>query len=569
MRAPPLLIALLTLWLAVACATAASDDDTRTADLIELADADLPPDLGVEASVDADAGASADLVALDGTPEEPLEIAAEVAPDVVEVADALDDAVEPAELVPEEVEIVPEVVTPPSLVITVNGIPPEMNGSVPYLGADGAAAPFRLLLPPSGFTIDVAVTPGSAPVDPASLSVTSSSPGVAFEIDEELSPGFTWDGEAARWRVPVEQAFLPADRVVLQAAVVDVDGLPAEPASIEVGVADLVPALDPFPDEDLWLVDFRRDNEEVTAVMGEGGVTVTSTRVDGGNGVADFDEALMAIGFLGADATFNQGFVSRFKDGIRAHIHQIFLHDEDGSLGEDGVNIRFVFDGDEGAPDPADFSPDGDFSMIAVGGDYLDGDGQPLPYLGMAWLDWNNQEVDDNSDYGHGVFFTNLLRKAVSFPALTPLFALIMPGTGLPLGEHPGDMAFLAPDYDPAGEPDAEVKKRFSLFRLFMEIGSLGGAALISHEVGHSIGLVPSGEPPWGLFGGLNQSSFIVGPSDGYHVNTPGLNLMQSGSDFQVSDLLSGYPAFYPLNRAYLQRRLVVDPGFEGWLTPP
>lgn len=479
-----------------------------------------------------------------------------------------DDADAPGQETIPEVELPPEVeeiapVEPPRLDLRLNALPHTLDGSEPFLDNDLVPKSFHLAVPPAGFTLDIHVEAGSAPVAPESLWLRADVVVGDQPAGAELGAHPQWlDGSSARWLIPPEMAFALSSLATVEAGIGDTDGLPSEPAQLSFEVRELPPELDPFVLPDLWLLDFRRDFEAISAGPSADGSAyeIASVAVPEGNGSADFEEVLLRLGLLGPDPVFNQGFIQRFRSELRKNLHRMFLLEEDGSANVDSVRIRFVFDGEPDAPDPAAYDDLGDFSMIGVGGDSLDVDGQPTGYMGMAWLDWGNQEQDDNSDHGHGVFFTALMRKVVSMPGLKPLLAPLFPGEGLPLGAYDGDLAFLDEDYNVNGETDPVLKQRFTVFRLFMQVGGIGLAALASHEMGHSLGLVAPGAPPAGLFGGASEAGFVVGPSDGAHIDTAGANLMQTGKSLKVADFLSSFPAFNPLNLAYLQRRIVVDP---------
>jgi len=148
----------------------------------------------------------------------------------------------------------------------------------------------------------------------------------------------------------------------------------------------------------------------------------------------------------------------------------------------------------------------------------------------------------------------------VEMPALKVLISKIFPGVGVPFGAYPGDLKLLDPEWSSASETDATLRQRYGIWKLFLDVGTLGLAALTCHEMGHSLGLVQPGPPPGGLFGGASLASFVMGESDDWHLNTEGPNLMQTGASTNLVDYLQGYPAWEPLSRAYLQRRLVVGP---------
>ena len=93
-----------------------------------------------------------------------------------------------------------------------------------------------------------------------------------------------------------------------------------------------------------------------------------------------------------------------------------------------------------------------------------------------------------------------------------------------------------------------------------VEFGGLAIGATLAHEIGHSLGLVPPGPHPGGLFAGVEGLSFTDNVIDDAHIDTPGLNVMQTGKVTNWMEALSQSPSFNALNMAYLRRRLVVGP---------
>lgn len=536
-----------------------ADTPQATSDLHAPEAEEARPEAEAEAAVDARPKPA------DATPDPAPEPAGETgdesreagSPDTAEPAtgDTSSGEADPFDSAPAD----PGPPTPPAVWLTVDAIPAAMNGSEPFLDNDGLEKAFHLAVPLQGFTLDLTLTPGGAPIDPATLIVTADVAAGDLPAGTDLGPRFAWtDPTHATWRVDL--AFPVAWPVTVRARVSDQQGTPSPEAAFSFEVRELTPALDPFEQPDLWLLDLRRDAWAVTVTEQADAFAVTST--PGANGVADFDEVLAALGLLGPDPAFDQAFLQRFRDEVRANLHTMFGLGPDGLPGPDGVRVAFSFDTDPDAPDPAAFAPDGAFSMIAIGGDSLSPDGTPTGYLGMSWLDWNNTRKDDDTGVEHGVFFTALMRKTASLPGLKPLLGLTVPATGTPLGGLPDDVKLLDPTYSPPNDADPLHKKRATLVKLFFKVGGIGLAALTAHEIGHSLGLVAPGAPPAGLFGGACQAAFVNSCSDGAHVDTAGANLMQSGKSLNVGDFLTSYPRFEPLSLAYLRRRLVVDPVF-------
>jgi hypothetical protein len=178
----------------------------------------------------------------------------------------------------------------------------------------------------------------------------------------------------------------------------------------------------------------------------------------------------------------------------------------------------------------------------------------------MASLDPNNQVHEDNTVYGRGVYPTGVARQALGNPLAALLLGSILPHTGTPIGDDPADAVFLNPDFVPDDCVDSDVLDRHTVLSLAIEFGGLALGATLAHEIGHSLGLVPAGPPPAGLFAGIKGLAFTDNTLDDSHIDTPGLNVMQTGRVTNWMEALSQSPRFNALNLAYLRRRLVVGP---------
>ena len=129
---------------------------------------------------------------------------------------------------------------------------------------------------------------------------------------------------------------------------------------------------------------------------------------------------------------------------------------------------------------------------------------------------------------------------------------------GVPMGELPTDAQAMDPGYDPSPTDPPELVERHQLYRLVVELLGQALAATLAHEIGHSIGLVPPGAPPEGLFAGLPGLNLTDYDIEGWHIDTPGLNVMQTGAVTNWIEAVGQPMRFNPLNIAYLRRRLVV-----------
>ena len=340
---------------------------------------------------------------------------------------------------------------------------------------------------------------------------------------------------------------------------------------LELG--ELPTSLDPFASPDPWLIVLHRDIFHLHVEPGSGGTyVVVSDHVPQGDGVPDFDEALLALGLMSpSDAEVAARSRRRFLDGIRAELERIYglspntppntPPDTPPNMPPaEGVRLTLWFEGDEGAPDPATWGEADPpaFSMIALGGDATPAD-QEDNVVGKAAIDPNNQHREDNTGYGRGVFTSSLVRQILANPLGVMVLSEFLPAAGgVPVGDAPGDEAFLTPGWTVDDADTASQEDRGQLYLLALDLLSRALGSLTAHEMGHSLGLVPLGPPPQGLFGGMAGLGFTDHDLAGWHIDTPGLNVMQTGAVTDWTKALSERPRFNALNLAYLRRRLVV-----------
>ncbi|MDP6943284.1 MAG: hypothetical protein QF464_03970, partial [Myxococcota bacterium] len=250
---------------------------------------------------------------------------------------------------------------PPEVLLTVNEIPASMNGSIPWTDDEGEAHDFVLRVNRERFTLDVMATEASGPIDWESLTLVCDQPlgapdGGIWVAGTVIGGGdleTTTDGR--RLRATPETATLPDLLVTCWA---EVDGPHGSSASTVVfETATLEPHLDPFVTPDTWLIVLSRDifSLEVT-VHTDDTVTLTSTHVPEGDGVLDLDEALRALGIFSTENAEATAFVKAWLlEVVRDWVRQIFLLDSDGGMHTDSVPIQIVFEGEPGAPNPADY----------------------------------------------------------------------------------------------------------------------------------------------------------------------------------------------------------------------
>jgi len=464
------------------------------------------------------------------------------------------------------------------LAVTVNQIPEPMNGARPvWYDPGGAGVPkdgagegyyrlFRLTVPPSGFTVDIKA-PGLRSDAGEQVMVTSARPlgDGAVSVGDDLASYFSWpEPGRATWRVPENLSF-PTGPNLLQASLGGADGTLLARTAYRFDVYPLDPYVDPFPVRKQWLLLFDRDGW--TTSWHREGVRVVIESEKAPNGIPDFDEALAIAGLHGEETGAGSDNVRRgdvvganaivramIAERVRGLVRAFFCIGADGTRTEDSVDIEFWLATDPGAPSPGSFAEDGLLSLIAVGGD---GD-----LYGQAEVDWNNQQANDLTDLDEGLFVTNLLRLVIHTPVAWAALGPFLPEVGTPVGECDLDAVVLAEEFDPVRCIRPRLKHRYNALQRAVDLTAQAIAAGVAHETGHSLGLVPNGFPPQGLFGGEPGVEFAGPRTTPSHLDTPGNNLMAAGihgaGSWRMIDL--SMPFFNQLNLAYLQRRLVYCP---------
>lgn len=515
----------------VACGTDVADPGEVEADT------DVVGLDGTEVDVDVDVEGDVDLVnEVDGE----VEVEAEVD------ADGEGEVEVDAEVVPE----------PPGLMLTVAQVPSAMNGSRPTVTPSGPLD-YHLRVNRAGFELDAFAT---GTVDWGTLVVTCvDDGGVAITMPAVEARSASWRvfrfSDAANGGVvaPV------AERVVCSGSISGPIG--TAQASFAFEAADLVATLDPFPETDVWVVQLVRDAFRMDVVeLPDGTVDLRSTWVEAGDGVDDFDAPFFELGLMSrtsseAARTVREHLIRRVKD----HTWAIYGLGDDGRPVSGGVDIAILFEGDEGTPDPSEFGAGG-FSRIALTGDG-DADDQVAGTFGRALIDWNNQGREDDARFGLGVWPTALARGILRNSLGLLLLEPYRPSQGgVAFGDHPDDASFLGRDDVVVGELPAAAQQRYAIYELVIDLGGMALASILAHELGHSLGLVPFGAPPIGLFAGV-RTDFVVTLAADAHIDTEGLNVMQTGGNLNISEAIGGErPAFEPLSWAYLRRQIVVGP---------
>lgn len=483
----------------------------------------------------------------------------------------------------------PDVFVPFALALTVDELPAAMNGSQPFTALDDQSQTFRLALPPSGFTIDV-TWQGSQAVA-SSLKITADvdlgQGAQRIAAGSNLLSHFAVENGRASWKLPASYA-APVGPLTLHVALDE--GATTRDATLAVDIADKTFLRDPFRLEDTWVLIFSQDNYTISTNVDAQGNWLIDTQPQP-NGIPDFVEDLRIAGFgspnmLPAAAALKARGVQGTNEILRVWLEELVLQGTrtayllaaDGTRTEDSPGLRIFKEGEVGAPTPASYQAQvlqgGEtskaFSMISIGG------GDPARrLLGLSErVDLNNRHSEANIGPQYGVFPTTALHTAaaamVSDPSVKQLltfmlgeFAPELGAGGKRVGESPLDAEILADGFDPAKASVAARNRHGKLLFLANLLGRLLGA-LTAHEMGHALGLVAAGAPPYGLFGGEKKASFTGDARTTLgHIDTPGFNIMEAGPGSAPGVPIDfaqylGTPRFNELNRAYLQGRLLV-----------
>jgi len=499
----------------------------------------------------ADTASQADSVAVDladtGSPDSATPRDTAIEDDGADTAASTDATAEP--------DTADSAIAPPAAYLTIAAIPPEMNGSRAAITPAGPLS-FRLRVNRARLELDVLALPQSGPFTGSDLTLECTADGVPHPLPpaSELAPGHL--------QVVIDPAHALPEGAAMVCSATIATSAGGTTSTLSFDAATLVPERDPFPTTDVWLVRLDRDvfSLEVTELP-DGTTRLLSNHDPLGDGVDDFDAPFMELGVMPASDPAAAAVIrAHILRKVRQTVSAIYGLDPEGRPTQDGVDLRLYFEGDEGAPDPADFGrPDRRFSMIALTGDG-DREDQLAGTFGRALIDWNNQDIEDDTAFGLGVWPAALARVILENPAGALLLADIRPALGgTPFGAMSGDEAFIGLDVDPGALPSA-IRQRATRYNILIQFGSLAIAAILGHEIGHSLGLVPFGAPPQGLFAGV-ETDWTVTLAPDAHIDIAGLNVMQTVASVTWLEAATGeLPRFEPLSWAYLRRQLVVGP---------
>jgi len=417
----------------------------------------------------------------------------------------------------------PEAV-PPTVTLTVNGIPDDMNE--------------LLVLPPTGFVVNVAWQPGDYPVEPESYNfVRLERWGTTFESWIVFIPTVNSEGTGS---VGVFQGSLAPGTYTLRAYVGDTEGN-FSTAELAVAVRSFGGAAPIGTGQKIWL-DFESDRDATPG--------------------PDFPLDLEAFGLGSAAAPLESGWVlEQVTDAVVARILEVYKTQPMNGLTEaDGVKVGFS------STQPTS----GDVTQICIGGEDPSG-GITIGAILTDLKNSNRTSVECATLPPTGIFPRELLILAgdASFQSV---FNPLMPGTGgVPVGADPMDATVLAPGFDPE-TASPEGLARYELVQTAIQAFADVLGSIVAHEAGHALGLVPPGAPGGGLFGGTigAQLNHAVTPAGA----DPAENfLMNSGYTFTFDRLagLNGNPLpyFRPIDYAYLRDRVVIDSAVTLLAFPP
>jgi hypothetical protein len=473
--------------------------------------------------------------------------------------------------------------------LTVNGIPDYMSGSVPVMLDSGTPADpsddvevaIRHQVARDRFTVDVLLTSDPAdPIDEATLALTADVELGGVPAGGDLSGLLEFDeGErdrARRARVQMTPALAPPPGLVTWTLSARAVSGRMHVRTITVDAVELTPALDPFDAPLVWL--FRTDVDFFTTTREELGASSYGLRSTAfPNGQPDFDEELRLMGALGSDEGLNARYLGWIRELLRKEVYRYYGIAPDGTP-RDGIAFEIVWQGEPGAPDPADYSDTGTFSMMRFGGIFNGA-------IGFSKYSEHQIERSNNARIGRGVATSAILNGLTSINLLSPALGPINPRVGARVGDDPNDAVVLDPGFDPYADHPDEVLERYRDLETVATYIALAVAPITAHEMGHAMGLVPLGLPPQGFFGGRPDVTFVGDQlTNGRHADLPGVSLMQSGGGDQLAlvqqlldlieteprvrlielaQILSKETRLSPLSRAYLQRKLTYLPAPE------
>lgn len=370
-----------------------------------------------------------------------------------------------------------------------------------------------LLLPPYGWTLQVAFVP---PIDPAEaapelvLEMREERTGMTIEIQEQLIPGPSF----ATLTIP-ESMGLREGLLAVRVRATYGDGAVAEDWR-RLRIRPF-PGGPPIGTRQIIHFDFSVDRD--------------------GDGRPDFEQDLEQLGLASpAHPAIAKALARRIAERALARVERAFdAEDDPNRTGgpRDPVAVRFQLD-------PVLLESERVFTTrICVGGR----DASQPGSVGHVRFDPRNARragAECTGVEAAGLFPAELVAYRES-----ALYREIM----APFDGAAGGAAF-------DGNPERQRAADHAVAVLGDALGSL-----MAHETGHALGLVPPGRPGVGLFGGDSGESHAhaVGPDD---ATAPEPSLMDPGRPLRFEQLAGvgdgGELRFRPLDYAYLRDRVVL-----------
>ena len=413
-----------------------------------------------------------------------------------------------------------------------DGVPPTVRATI---NAIPAARQSGLVVPPSGFTVDVDTDdPGAQWVDMGSIEVVFAG-GVgpdAASLRATAVVGY----DSFVVDVPAD-APLTAGGWTLTVRARDLSGNvgTSSPLAFEVDQ----PTARALPFERTQIVWVRTDLDR------------------DGNGRPDFGDDMLRLGFATAgDPAGTNAWMERVvRDGVLAKCNRLYGRGDRGEpIGRASVPVRFSTRQPIALP----------HMQMALGGLDPEGDrnraygADSTGVLGRAYYDYRNGDLSERNTAtspGLGVFPAEMWLYQTSihvqvYPSFQTVFAsrflAICPDIGAtPAGSHPLDATVLRPEFDYENASTAARARWNTVMNAADDWASVMGV-ILAHEVGHSVGLVAPGAMPTGLFGDSSLHDTYAGAAE----------VMAPSVGYEAMITLDY--AFRDVDLAYLRQRLLL-----------